>query len=207
MVSIRAPSVMWWSATALRPFFPKLGIALFQAITHLVRLHLLLVEDFAHRALRQIGQAHMPLGGPVRAGVAGEKSRCPQFVRIAQIPRLTAGEINQPSLGLDRDEGLATSPRAIIERRQGAFDHGALDTALDGLMMQPERLAHCKKGRVLPIRQQNARPFNPVAGSVRDCDIAFSFATSASSSDNSIARRHAAISGPILRSKPRAANI
>jgi hypothetical protein len=35
----------------------KLGIALFQVVSHFVRLHLILVEDLAHRALRQIGEA------------------------------------------------------------------------------------------------------------------------------------------------------
>jgi hypothetical protein len=60
-------------------------------------------------------------------------------------------------------------------------------------MMQAERLAHRKKRWLFPIRQQNPRPLDPLAGSVRDCASDRNFSTSASSSDNSIARRHAAI--------------
>ena len=95
------------------------------------------------------------------AGMAGQKPRRPQFMRIAQFLRLAAGQRHQPRLGLDRDRRLLARARAIIERRQRAFGHGPLDAALDGLMMQPERLAHRKKRRVFPIGQQNPRPLDP----------------------------------------------
>ena len=81
----------------------------------------------------------MPLRRSMLAGVAGEKPRRPQFMRIA------------------------------------------------------EGSAYRKKRRVFPIRQQNPRPSTRVAGSVRDCAIDLNLSTSASPSDNSIARRHAAI--------------
>jgi len=95
------------------------------------------------------------------AGVPGEKPRRPQFVRIAEVLRLAAGHINQPCLGLDRDGGLAARPRAIIERRQRAFDHRPLNAALHGLVMQSERSAHGKKRGVFPIGQQYPRPLDP----------------------------------------------
>ena len=60
-------------------------------------------------------------------------------------------------------------------------------------LMEAERSAYRKKRRVFPIRQQNPRPSTRVAGSVRDCAIDLNLSTSASPSDNSIARRHAAI--------------
>jgi hypothetical protein len=44
--------------------------------------------------------------------------------------------------------------RAIVECSQRAFGHGALDAALDGLMMQTERPTDRKKRRVFPIGQQ-----------------------------------------------------
>jgi hypothetical protein len=80
---------------------------------------------------------------------------------------------------------------AIIERGQRAFGHGALDAALDRLMMQPERSAHRKKRWVFSIGQQYPRPFHRFAGSVSGIDI--NFAISASPRDNSVARRHAAM--------------
>jgi hypothetical protein len=52
--------------------------------------------------------------------------------------------------------------RAIVERSQRAFDHGALDAALDGLMMQPERPTDRKKRWVFPIGQQYPRSFDAV---------------------------------------------
>jgi len=39
----------------------------------------------------------------------------------------------------------------MVERGHRAFRHGALDAALDRLMMQPERPTHRKKRRVFPI--------------------------------------------------------
>ena len=75
--------------------FRKVGVAALQVLPHFVRLHVFLIEDFAHRALRQVGKAHMPFNGPMLAGVGGEKPRRPQFMRIAEVLRLAAGQINQ----------------------------------------------------------------------------------------------------------------
>ena len=69
----------------------------------------------------------MPLSLRVRAAWA--------HVRIADVLRLAAGQINQPSLGLNRDSGLAAPPRAIIERCQRAGGHRSLNAALDGLVL------------------------------------------------------------------------
>jgi hypothetical protein len=60
-------------------------------------------------------------------------------------------------------------------------------------MMQSERPTDRKKRRIFPIGQQYPRPFDPAPGSLRDCAIDLNFAVSASPSDNSIARRHAAM--------------
>jgi len=103
----------------------------------------------------------MACGWPVFAGVGGEQPRRPQFVRITKFLRLATGQINQPCLGFHRDGRLAASPRAIIERRHGAFGYCALDAALDRLMVQSKCLAHGKKGRVFPIGQQYPRPLHP----------------------------------------------
>ena len=64
-------------------------------------------------------------------------------------------------LGLQRDRRFPAGPRAIVERSQRAFGHGALDAALDGLMMQPERPTNRKKRRAFPIGQQYPRPLDP----------------------------------------------
>src|SRR5215471_14956771 len=58
----------------------KIGVALFQVVSHFVRLHLFLVQDLAHRALRQIGQACMSLLRSTLASVAGEEPGRPQLV-------------------------------------------------------------------------------------------------------------------------------
>jgi hypothetical protein len=60
-------------------------------------------------------------------------------------------------------------------------------------MMQSERPTDRKKRRVFPIGQQYPGPLDRLAGSVRDCAIDLNFAVSESPSDNSIARRHAAM--------------
>jgi hypothetical protein len=85
----------------------------------------------------------MPFRGPMLAGVLGEKPRRPQFVRIAEVLRFAAGQINQPCLGLDRDGGLAARPRAIIERRHAAF------SAI--LLSKPPRIYRSLKRQMNPL--------------------------------------------------------
>ena len=149
-------------AQHLGHLFRKVGIALFQVVSHFVRLHLFLVQDLAHCALRQIGQTCMPFRRSMLASVAGEKPGRPQLVGIAEVLRLSARQRHQPRLGLQRDRRFPAGARAIVERSQRAFGHGALDAALDGLMMQPERPTDRKKRRVFPIGQQYPRPLDPV---------------------------------------------
>jgi hypothetical protein len=95
------------------------------------------------------------------AGVAGQKPRRPQFVRIAEVLRLPASQRHQPCLGFKRDRRLSAGPRAIVERSHRAFDHRALDAALDGLVMQPKPPTNRKERLVFTISQQYPRPFNP----------------------------------------------
>ena len=103
----------------------------------------------------------MSLRGSMLASVAGQKPRCPQFVGIAKFLRLPACQRHQPCLGLGSDRRLSTGARAIIQRSQRAFGHGALDAALDRLMMQPECPADRKKRGVFSIGQQYPRPLHP----------------------------------------------
>src|SRR6266545_3654053 len=70
---------------------------------HKVRLNPLLIEDLAHRALRQVGEARMPLRRPMLTSMTRQKPRRPQFVRIAKLLRLPACQRRQPCLGFDRD--------------------------------------------------------------------------------------------------------
>jgi len=93
--------------------------------------------------------------------VAGQKPRRPQFVRIAEILCLPAGQRHPPCLGFKRDRWFSTGARAIVARSHRAFDHGALDAALDGLMMQSERPTDRKKRWIFPIGQQYPRSFDP----------------------------------------------
>ena len=100
---------------------------------------------------------------PVHARERGaQRPGRPQLVGIAEVLRLSARQRHQPRLGLQRDRRFPAGARAIVERSQRAFGHGALDAALDGLMMQPERPTDRKKRRVFPIGQQYPRPLDPV---------------------------------------------
>ena len=58
-------------------------------------------------------------------------------------------------------EGSLPRTRAIVERSHRAFDHGALDAALDGLMMQSKRPTNRKKRRIFSIGQQYPRALDP----------------------------------------------
>ena len=141
--------------------FRKLGVAALQVIPDFMRLHLLLVEDLAHSALRQMGETRVPLRRSMLASVTGQKPRCPQFVRIAQILRLPARQRYQPCLGFDGDRWLPTRARAIVQRDDRTFHRRPLDTSLHGLMMDSKRLAHREKRWLFPIAQQYPCPLHP----------------------------------------------
>ena len=81
-------------------FFREVGAAALQIVAYFVRLHVFLVEDFAHRALHQVGEARMSLPRSMLAGVGGEKPRRPQFVRIAAVLGLATGQIDESCLRL-----------------------------------------------------------------------------------------------------------
>src|SRR5271165_4279616 len=76
----------------------ELRIAAFQVVADLVRLHLLLIEDLAHRALNQLAEAGVSFGGSMLARVASQEPRRPQLVRIAQVLRLATGQRDQDRL-------------------------------------------------------------------------------------------------------------
>jgi hypothetical protein len=126
-----------------------------------VRLDILLVEDLADRALRQTGEASMPLQRSMLASVAGQKPCRPKFVRITQFLCLPARQRHQPCLGLRGDRGFLAGTRAIVENGHRAFSHSPLNAALDRLMMQSEPAPHCKNRRILSIGQQYPRPLDP----------------------------------------------
>ena len=83
-------------AQNLRHLGFEFGIAAFQVIADLVRLHLLLVEYLAHRALHHLGEAQVSFRRSVLTRMASQQSRRPQFVGIAQFLRLAAGQRHQP---------------------------------------------------------------------------------------------------------------
>ena len=72
---------------------------------------------------------------------------------MAQFFGLPARQRYEPWLRLKRDLGFSTGTGTIIKCSHRTFDHGALDAALDSLMMQAESPANRKKRRVFPIGQ------------------------------------------------------
>ena len=97
--------------------------------------------------------------------------------------RFPARQCRQPCLGSHRDRRLFPRMRTIIQRRHRPLDDCPLNAALDCLGMQSEGLAHRIKRRILSVSHTIRARSTRLAGSVRDCAI----------DDNSIARRHAAI--------------
>ena len=99
-------------------FFREVGAAALQIVAYFVRLHVFLVEDFAHRALHQVGEARMSLPRSMLAGVGGEKPCRPQFVRIAAVLGLATGQIDESCLGTSIGVVGSRPGRGIIGRRQ-----------------------------------------------------------------------------------------
>jgi hypothetical protein len=102
-----------------------------------VRLYVLLIQNLANRALRQIGQARMAFGRSALARMTSQKPGCPQFVGVTDVLRLATRQRHEPSLGLERDPRFSARTRTIFERCHRTFDHGPLDATLRRLVMQP----------------------------------------------------------------------
>ena len=152
-------------AQDLGHLFGKVGIALFQVVAHFVRLDFLLVEDFAHRALRQMCQARMSLRRSVLAGMAGEQPGRPQFMGITQVLGLPARQRHQPGFGLERDRRFASGTRPIVERRDRAFDHARARRSgglSDGEARAPDQPQKTKDPPDRPAIFAPARPDLPV---------------------------------------------
>ena len=148
-------------AQNLRHLLLELRVAAFQVVADLVRLYLLLIEDFAQRALSQLGKASVPLRRAMLTRMAGKQSRRPQFVRIAEFLGLAAGEVDNPCLGLGGDRRLLAGTRPIIKRRHRTVDQRPLNTALNGLMVRAHGPPHLKKGWLVPVGQQHPRSLDP----------------------------------------------
>ena len=132
----------------------------FEIVPHLVPLHGLPTEDFAHRPLGKLGQAAMPFRRPMLAGVARQEPRRPQLMRIAEILGLATSQVHQPCPRRARNGGLFAGSRQIVQRRQRTVGDRPLDAALDRLMMHAESLAYGEEGRVLAISQKHLRPLD-----------------------------------------------
>ena len=115
------------NAQHLGHFFREVGAAALQIVAYFVRLHVFLVEDFAHRALHQVGEARMSLPRSMLAGVGGEKPRRPQFVRIAAVLGLATGQIDESCLNFNRSGGFAARPES-----SGAANSDRLKAAASG---------------------------------------------------------------------------
>ena len=74
-------------------------------------------EDLADRAVRDAAQSRMPGGSGMVADVAGKKAHGPNFVRIAQVLGFSAGQRDQPHLGVYGALRRLARPGAVIERR------------------------------------------------------------------------------------------
>ena len=103
----------------------------------------------------------MPFGWSMLARVTSQKPRRPQFVRIAQVLRLAAGQRDQPCPGLGSDRRLLARPGTIVERRHWTVGQRPLNAALDRLMMHPQSLTHRKEREVPPVSQQHSRSLDP----------------------------------------------
>ena len=106
--------------------FRKLRVAALQVVPHLVRFHLVLVEYLAHRTLRQVGEARVALRRSVLACMAGQKSRCPQFVRrsfafrhASDVTHVLASTVIVGSLpGRGRSSSAAMGPSTTARSTQ-----------------------------------------------------------------------------------------
>ena len=117
--------------------------------------------------------------------MARQRSCGPQFVRIAEVLRLAAGEVRNTGLGFGGDRGLLARPRQIIERRHRAMGQRPLNAASDDAPLKP---AHRKKRWIFLGGQQHPCPLNPS----RWCCSRASASKSASPIASSIACRQPA---------------
>ena len=106
-----------------------------------MRLDFLLTEKLAHGALSQTGETLV---------TRRQKPCRPQFMRIAVLLGLVAGQRYQPGLGLRRDRRLFARSRSVIKCRKRAIGHRSLDAALHRLMMHAKSSSHRKEPMASP---------------------------------------------------------
>src|SRR5215470_7664774 len=187
-------------AQNVRHLLLELGVATFQIIPHLVRPDFLLAKYFAHRPLRQIGEAFVPGGRRVLARMACQQPRRPQFMRITVILGLFASQRYQPRFRLRRNCRLLARARPVIQGGQRAIRKRPLDAALDSLVMHANPLPDTKERRCLTVRQRICARSTRRAASLRERAIAANISISSSVSANSTACRHPAILQLLVRS-------
>ena len=147
------------NAQDLRHFLRRIGVAALQIIAHLVRLHFLLVEDLAQRALRQIGEAGVSLL-PAHVHAHGAPAAASSTIRAdSRVPSLYGTQRHQPAFRFDRNRrlpaGQGDRPAPPKDQRQPPSQRsaGPSDDAIPGF-------AHGKKARLIPIGEENARPLD-----------------------------------------------
>src|SRR5271166_5001993 len=132
----------------------KFRIAPLQVVAHLVRLHLLISKDLAHRALRNPHQAGVPRCRTMLAGMAGQQPRRPEFVRMSHVLGLLAGKGHQPRARFHRNFRFSAGPRTVVERRHNAEPRRTRQATLDGLVRHADRSPDRVVRRILSVAQQ-----------------------------------------------------
>jgi hypothetical protein len=121
---------------------------------------MLVAEDLAHSALRQIGESSMPGSRPTFARMAGQKGASSTTHVDSQDPLgFLAGQRHKPRLGLGCDRRLLTWPWTVIHR----------------LMMHPQGSTNGNAGRASRYAKSMRARATRLAGSVRNRVIAISF--------------------------------
>src|ERR1700722_11475042 len=151
-------------AQHFRHLLLKRLVAAFEVVANLVRLHVVLVEDLADRALRQARQTGMPGRFGRLPDVSRQQSCRPKLVRISHLLGLLAGQRHHPCAGSIRKSSAPCQAggcrQAPTSRQTAPHDQGTVERS-DGSPRSPHRRRRSTGWRDTPAGSVPVEPDTP----------------------------------------------
>ena len=122
------------------------------------------MQDLGHRSSGQLFQARMTGGNTMLADMLCQQSRCPQFLRVAQILGFLARQRHHPCSGFRAQRRAPSSAREILQGHANANLQSLGYAPLHSRPIRSQFGCYGRDRRAPVIPQQNLRTLNTACG-------------------------------------------